>query len=263
MQKKFSMILLVAVFAAMLVFANTKGYLSGVTKAAYNFSSPVGVFFSERANGVSRFFSGILTLGKLQAENGLLHDQVNRLQAEVAQLSEAKKENESLKKDLGFKKENNFTYEAAEVIAFDPALLRGTVLINKGAKSGLKVGMAAISEGFLAGRIIEVSDTTAKVQLVTDPLSAIPATLQSSNTSGIVRGEIGFGMVLEKVPQGDPAKEGDTVITSGLGGEIPRGLIMGKIEKIESEKNSLFITANVRPSAELRSLYRLIIIKGL
>lgn len=262
MQKKFSMILLVALFAGMLIFANTKGFLDGAKKSAYDFSAPVGVFFSERSNGASRFFGGIFALGKLQKENGILRDQVNRLQAEVAQLSEAKKENVSLKKDLGFKTKNNFSYEPAEVIAFDPAMLRGTVLINKGSKDGLKVGMAAISEGFLAGKVLEVSESTAKVQLVTDPQSAIPATIQSTNTNGIVRGEIGFGMVLEKVPQGDPVKVGDMVITSGLGGEMPKGLVMGKIEKIESEKNSLFITANVRPSADLRSLYRLIIIKN-
>lgn len=262
MQKKVSLILLVLVFAAALIFADSKGFLNDAKQVMYNVTAPVGVFFSENSNGASRFFGGLFSLGSLQKDNAQLKDQVNRLQAEVAQLSEAKKENESLKKELGFIKGNRFSYESTEVIAFDPAMLRGTVTINKGKKDGLAVGMAAISEGFLAGRISEVNDHSAKVQLITDPLSAIPAVLQSFNTSGIIRGEIGFGLILDKVPQGDPLQKGDLVITSGLGGEIPKGLIMGRVESVDNKENSLFTTANVRPLADLKSLYRLIIIKG-
>jgi rod shape-determining protein MreC len=262
MPKKLSLALLVVFFTAILVFANSKGFLVNAQKSFYDITAPTGVFFSENANSVSRFFGGLFTLGKLQKENAFLKDQVNRLQADVAQLSEAKKENESLKKDLNFTKDNKFAYEAAEVISFDPAMLRGTIVINKGKKNGLKAGMAAISEGFLVGRISEVADNTAKIQLITDPLSAIPATLQNASTSGIARGEIGYGLAFEKIPQGNQIGEGDIVISSGLGGEIPKGLILGKVEKVERKDNSLFLSASIRPSAGLRNLYRLIIIKN-
>lgn len=246
----------------MLIFANGRGFFKGTKEQTYKVTSPVALFFSESSNKFSHFFSGIFSLGKLQKENATLKDQVNALQAEVAQLSEAKKENEQLRNDLGFKVANKFTYEATEVIAFDPASLRGTVIINKGTKSGLKRGMAAISEGFLVGKIIDVTENTSKVQLVTDPESAIPVTLQGINTNGIAKGEIGFGLTMEKIPQGEQIKAGDLVISSGLGGELPKGLILGKVEKVTSQENSLFVNAEVRPSADLRNLYRLIIIKG-
>lgn len=262
MQKKISIILLVIVAAAILIFANSRGLLSGASDWMGSTASPVSLFFSGIAEKTAGTFSGVFNLGKLQKENAELKNNVNRLQAEVAQLSEAKKENDSLKKQLGFVQVANLNYEPAEVIAFDPSNIRGMVTINKGSKSSIRVGMAAISDGFLIGRVSEVFENTAKIQLLTDPTSAIPVTVQGLNTNGIAKGQIGFGLSMEKIPQGEQIKEGDTIISSGLGGEIPRGLVLGKVEKIHREENSLFITADVRPSADLGTLYRLIIIKG-
>jgi rod shape-determining protein MreC len=262
LQKKLSIVLLVIVFAALLVFLNTKGALTPAFDSMKGFSAPASIFFSNLSERTSGTFSSIFSLGRLQKENAQLKDNVNRLQAEVAQLSEAKKENEQLKKDLGFVTSNNFRYEAAEVLAFDPSNLRGVLTIDKGSKDGLKTGMAVISNGFLAGRISEVSEKTARVQLVTDPTSAIPVTLQSANTNGIARGGIGYGLTMEKIPQGEKITEGDTVITSGLGGEVPKGLVLGTVEKITRQENSLFIDTNVRPLANMGTLSRLIVILG-
>lgn len=261
-QKKISIILLIIVAAAFLIFANSKGALSGVFDFAGTATSPISLFFANLSEKTSGFFSGVFSLGKLQSENASLKDNVNRLQAEIAQLTEAKKENERLKKDLGFAQAHQFTYEAAEVTAFDPSNIRGMITVNKGTNSGIRQGMAVISEGFMIGRVSETLPNASKIQLITDPTSAIPVTIQDSTTNGIAKGEIGAGLTMEKIPQGERINEGDTVITSGLGGEIPRGLILGKVENIKKQENSLFATASIRPSAELALLYRLIIIKG-
>lgn len=262
MQKKFSIILIVIVFCAVLVYANNRGMLSGAFNFTNSITAPVSLFFSQFSQRISNTFGGIFNLGKVQKENAELKDAINKLRAEVAQLSEAKKENESLKRDLGFIQKTNFTYEPAEVIAFDPSNLRSAITINKGSESGLSSGMAVISDGFMVGRISETSSKTAKVQLITDPNSAIPVTIQETSTNGITKGEIGFGLSMEKIPQGDQVKEGAIVITSGLGGEIPRGLILGVIEKILRQENSLFASASIRPSANLSTLYRVLVIKS-
>lgn len=262
MQKKLSIILLVIVFGASLVFLNSKGALDNAFSSIKSINAPASLFFSNISGKTSGFFSSLFSLGKLQKENAQLKDSVNRLQAEVAQLSEAKKENEELRKDLGYVKENSFKYESAEVLAFDPSNLRGVLTINKGTKQGIKNGMAVISNGFMAGRITDVSENTAKVQLITDPASAIPVTLKSANTNGIARGGIGYGLTMEKIPQGETIETGNTVITSGLGGEVPKGLVLGTVEKVTKQENSLFIDAIVRPSANLGTLSRLIVILG-
>ena len=262
MPKKVSVILVIVLFAAMLIFAGNKGLLSGFETAGRNMTAPVGIFFSDFSGRSSGFFSGIFKLGKLQAENAFLKDNLNRLQAEVAQLEEQKKENERLKALLGFVSANKFSYEAASVIAYDPSNIRGNLTVNKGKKDGIAEGMAVISDGFLIGRIYAVDEHSSIVRLLTDPLSAIPVSVQNTGTTGIANGQIGYGLSMEKIPQGEKITKGDTVVTSGLGGEIPRGLIVGTVEKITRQENSLFVTADIMPSADLASLSRLIIIKG-
>lgn len=261
MQKKLSIILLVIVFAAILVFIENKGFLANGIEATNKVTTPISIFFSGISNKTSGTVSGFFALSKLQKENAELKDSVNKLQAEVAQLLEAKKENEKLRADLKFVTGGDFSYESAQVVSYDPSNIRGMITINKGKRSGLANGMAVISEGFLVGRISNTTEETANVQLITDPSSGIPVTLQQSNTNGIAKGQIGYGISMEKIPQGESIKEGDTVITSGLGGEIPRGLILGVVTRVTKQENSLFATADIKPKAQLSNLSRIIVIK--
>jgi rod shape-determining protein MreC len=262
LQKKFTLVLTVIVFAALLIFAGNNGYLNGALSTARGITAPVGLFFSNASGQTSGFFSGIFKLTGLQEENASLKDSLNKYQAQIAQLSEDKKENDRLKALLKFTTTHDFSYIPATVVAYDPSNIRGNITIDKGTGSGMSVGMAVISDGFLVGRIASVTKDTARVQLITDPTSAIPVSLQSADTSGIANGQIGFGLSMQKVPQGEPLSSGDTVVTTGLGGDIPKGLIIGTIEKIQKQDNSLFVTADIRPSADLSNLSRLIVIKG-
>lgn len=261
MQKKFSIALLIIVFVAILVFIQSKGFLGNTFSNVNKLTTPFSIFFSDISHQTADTFSGIFNLSKLQTENAEIKDTNNRLQAEVAQLQEAKKENDKLRADLKFVSSANYSYEAAEITVTEPSNLRSVLMINKGKKDGITSGMAVISEGFMIGKIFEVSDSNSKVMLITDPSSAIPVTLQQANTNGLAKGQIGTGIAMEKIPQGEQLKEGDTVITSGLGGEVPKGLILGYITRIEKQDNSLFVTADIRPAANLHSLSRVIVIK--
>ncbi len=261
MQKKLSIIFLVIVFASILIFIESKGFLDNTFGYLRKATSPVLIVFSQTSNKTSGTFTSLFNLSKLQTENAQLKDTVNKLQAELAQLTEAKKENEKLRSDLGFLNSGNYIYETAQVVSYDPSNLRGMITINKGSNNGLSNGMAVISEGFLVGRLIDVSKNSARVQLVTDPTSAIPVTLQQSTTNGIAKGQIGYGLSMEKIPQGQLVNKGDTVISSGLGGEIPKGLILGTITTISKQENSLFVTAEIKPETGLSNLSGIIIIK--
>jgi rod shape-determining protein MreC len=262
MSKKVTMIITIIFFAAILVFAGSRGILDGAFETTRGVTAPAGLFFSNLSGGTSGFFSGIFQLGRLQSDNASLRDSINKLQAQVAQLSEDKKENDHLKALLGFTKAHDFAYESATVVAYDPTNIRGNLTIDKGSKNGLKVGMAVISDGFLIGRVGKVDKNTARIQLITDPTSVIPVVIQNSSTSGVANGQIGYGLTMQKIPQGEKVDTGNTVITSGLGGDIPKGLIVGTIETTQKADNTLFISADIRPSADLSSLSRLIVIKG-
>lgn len=262
MQKKLSIILIALVFGAMLVFANSKGFLDGAKTTFGIILSPVGTFFTGIGGNVSLFGNNLLNLGSLQSENAALSEQNNRLKAEIALMKEIEEENASLRTEIDFVRRGKFVYEAAEVTSYDPSSLRGMVTINKGSADGLKTGMAATSEGYLVGRISEVSEHSAKIQIITDPTSAIPVAIQNTSVNGIAKGELGSGLTMEKIPQGEEVKVGQTIITSGLGGEIPRGIIIGEIEGITSQENSLFISAKIRVARDINSVLRVLVIKS-
>lgn len=262
MPKKLSVILISVIFGAILIFANSKGFLDSAKSATSAAVSPVGTVFSGTGEGVTVFFSSLFNLGKLQEDNARLADEVNKLKADLARMSEIEKENESLRKEIGFIAKTKLSYEAADVVAYDPSNIRGMVTINRGKKSGLAVGMAVTSEGYLVGRISEVTDSSAKVQLITDPTSAIPVAIQGTKINGIAKGELGSGLMMEKIPQGEKFKVGDVVISSGLGGEIPRGIIIGEIESFDAQENSLFVSAKVRVRSNINNVLRVLVIKG-
>lgn len=261
MQKKISIILIAIVFGAILVFSNSQGLLDSAKSAVGAATSPIGGFFAKMGGGITAFGSSLFNLGKLQDENAELSLNVDQLRADLALLREVEKENESLRTEIDFAKRGGFVYEAAAVVGYDPSNLRGMITINKGSADGLTVGMAATSNGYLVGRISELFEHTAKIQLVTDPTSAIPVSVQGTNINGIARGELGSGLTMEKIPQGDEVRAGQSIITSGLGGEIPRGILIGEVEGVISQENSLFVSAKIRVRSDINNVLRVLVIK--
>jgi rod shape-determining protein MreC len=261
MPKKISIVLITVIFVAILVFANSKGLLDGAKRTTNVLVAPIGTVFSSTGEGIAVFFSSLFNLGKLQEESANLENEVNKLRSEIARLGELERENDSLRKELGFARKGDYVYQSADVISYDPSNIRGMVTINRGSESGIRVGMAVTSEGYLLGRVSEIGKNFSKVQLVIDPTSAIPVAIQGTDINGIAKGELGSGLSVEKIPQGAKFSAGNTVITSGLGGEIPRGIIIGEIESTDSQENSLFISAKVRVRSNINNVLRVLVIK--
>ena len=232
------------------------------TKSAVGVAtSPIGGFFANLGGGLSAFGKSLFNLGGLQEENADLSVRISQLEADLALLKDVQRENDSLRTEIDFVKRGGFVYEAAAVVGYDPSNLRGMITINKGSADGLTMGMAATSNGYLIGRISEIFEHTAKIQLVTDPTSAIPVSIQSTGINGIARGELGSGLTMGKIPQGEEVRAGQSIITSGLGGEMPRGILIGEVEGVVSQENSLFVSAKIRVHSDINNVLRVLVIK--
>lgn len=251
----------ILIIIASLLFFRSKGSFSSVDSGVGVVTAPIGVLFNGATGSFKDFFSSIGNIGNIQKENRDLKSKVNSLEAELAMREEAKKENEGLKRELKFKNESGFDTISADITFFDPTNIRESIVINKGAKDGVYMKMAATSEGFLIGRVVEVYSDTAKVMMVTDPLSSIPSIIQSSSASGLVKGQVGAGLVMDQIPQEIEVKKGEMVVTSGLGGEYPKGLVLGKVESITKKNNSIFQSASLRTMLDFKSLERVQLIK--
>jgi rod shape-determining protein MreC len=140
----------------------------------------------------------------------------------------------------------------ASVIARDPSNLRQEVAIDRGKDDGIKVGMPVVTEGrALVGTVTKLEGDHAWVTLVTDVDSAVSSSTLESNAAGVVSGGYNRKLTMEFVSQDAPVKEGDTVVTSGLGGTYPKGLVIGKVTGIAGSRQEVFQKVTVEPLASL------------
>jgi rod shape-determining protein MreC len=257
--KKLLSVIITVVFIAILVLANQFFNLNLGEKAS-NILSPVGIVFSTTGEEISSFFGNITHISSLQKENNVLTDKLNSALAEIATLSEAKKENDSLRLELGFKQSSPFDLIPATVAYFDPSLRDG-ITVEVDDTTGLKNNDVVLSEGFLIGRIADINGTSIRVLLITDSTSAIPVTIQDKDITGIAMGKIGNGLTMEQVPQSDSVQKGDLVITSGLGGDLPKGIILGKVDVVQKVAGSIFQQISLQPMVEFTKLERVMIVR--
>ena len=259
MNKNRNVSTLITIFLiVVLVLANflTKGRIISFTGQII---SPVGIVFSDTAGKITGFFHNVGSIGGLQRENKELKDQLNAALVEVASLTEMKTQNEALKRDLEFKTSTGFTLAPAMVVSYDPSIRDGLTLLldNSG---DIKTGSAVVSQGFFVGRVQSVQGRLVRVTVITDSSSAIPANIMGKEYTGVAAGQIGDGLTLDQVPQNDLVSEGQFVVTSGLHGDLPKGIIIGKVSKIEKTSGSIFQHIELKPMIDISRIDRAMIV---
>lgn len=208
-------------------------------------------FFYYLSTPLQRIFS--ITL---PSQTDQLKRQNVELLAEIAKLKEIERENQILREQLGLEEKEDWQLISASIIGRNQVLV-----IDKGEKQGIKPGQPVIAQGgLLIGQIIETFPISSKVLLITNPQSEINALAQVTRAQGIVKGEYGLGLKMEMIPQDKEIHLGDIVITSGLDGQFPKGLIIGTIETINRLDNQIFQKAILQPTFSFRDLETVFVI---
>lgn len=222
---------------------------------------PVQYAFNRLVTGLSRRVEALVHVQEMEAQKRELEEMVSQLMLRTVELQEAQIELELLREHLGFK-EAHPEYEllAAEVIGHDPSNFVRFLIIDRGAKDGLRRGMPVISARGLVGRIAEVNAQWSKVLLLTDPSSSVNAMIQRSRATGVVQGGVGRKLVMRYIPQGEPLQEGDIVITSGLGGNFPKRLVIGQVTAVRQSDVEMFQEAEVRSAVDFSRLEMVLVI---
>ncbi len=242
-----------------LLFADSTLHL-GVGSWFSTVLSPVGIVISDTGNYISGFFSGIGNIGNLQKENSSLKDKLSTALSEISSIKTAKDENESLRKDLGFKNSSNLDLTPATVVSFDPTLRSG-INVRVDSTAGITKGRPVVAEGFLIGKVTEINGNIVKVSLIVDSVSAVPAVILGKDITGIAKGIIGNGLMMDQVPQSEGVAENDLVVTSGLGGDLPKGIIIAKVGEISKASGSIFQNVELLPMIDFSKIERVMIAK--
>ena len=216
---------------------------------------------SNSGSNAQKKFSFWSSIRKLRDENSKLSEKILSFQIDHSKISELEYENTLLKKELGFVQEHkDKILIPARIVGREPTSFLDSVIIDKGKDDGVVENMAIISSGALVGQVKDVYANQSKVILITSKDSIILAMLQDSRAKGILRGGIS-GLVLEDITQDVEYNADESVITSGLDGVIPPGILIGKTGGIRSYSSGLFKNIAVEPVADLSKLEIVFIMK--
>lgn len=261
-KSKLFIVLVVVLLFIFLSSKNPYGLFSPVQTVGQTVVAPFqhlgsGIGYAFRS--VTGIFEGVTSL---KNENTELQKKNLELMAENAALQQLGTENEELRRNLELLPKQEKEFLAASVIAKDPSGLQNFFTLDKGSSDGVHEGMAVVVEtGVLVGRITKVFHNTAMVTLVTSQESVVNVETNKSAIRGVARGEHGLNIKLDMVEQGKDLTVGDGVVTSGLGGEYPRGLLLGTISHIGFSEDKLFQQATISSPVRISSLRFVFLVK--
>ncbi|HYN89289.1 MAG TPA: rod shape-determining protein MreC, partial [Ardenticatenaceae bacterium] len=220
---------------------------------------------------VSNFLATVRDFRTLRAENERLEAELEALTLVNVQRLESEKENEQLRTLLDFKRSNpNYTLLVAQIVARerparivgrDPSNLIEAIRIDQGRRDGVVAGMPVVTARGLVGRVSEVGENWAKVLLVIDESSAVTAMVQESRSTGVVEG-LGTTLIIRYIPHDQSIEPGDIVLSSGLGGEFPKGLVIGTVEEVRRDDVNPYQEATVRSPVDFNQLEYVFVIKA-
>jgi rod shape-determining protein MreC len=189
---------------------------------------------------------------RLRHENAALNELLNSYR-------EGYLEGMRLRKLLDIKDGLHHRAVAARVIDSDRTSLFKTLLINKGTTEGLRVGLPVLADQGVVGRIIETSWHASRVLLLIDENSNIDALIQRNRAQGILQGAGAAGCNLKYIPRAENVQTGDVVLSSGLAGVFPKGLLLGVVTGTSGQEGGLFQKIDVTSAVDFSKLEEVLI----
>ncbi len=174
---------------------------------------------------------------------------------------EAVYENERLRNLLQLKSERADYVAAAGVFARDPTNWFQIMWINKGLDNGIAKNMVAVTPSGPVGKIHRVFRERASVILITDVNSSVAVRLQSSRVEGILEGRGDNRCYLKYIAKDIEVAAGENVITSGLDGIYPEGLLIGAVSSVDKESGEAFQLIEVEPAQNLNTVEDVVVLK--
>ena len=275
------------VIAGIMLLINLGAQTTQAVESPFSFIlAPLQQVFSGLGRAAGDLFRSAGELQDLRQRVQVLEAEVDNLTTENVRLREFQAEVKQYRELLQFKNDNPaFTVVGSDVIGVgNPSCRSGSsdtatsgicanviagdaspysryITINVGRIHGISTGMPVVAGGFaLVGRVGQVNETSSQVQLLVDATSYVNSLLVESRATGVVAGQSDGSLHIINVPQTDELKPGDLIVTSGLGGKLPRLLTIGQVDRVISTDAQLFKEALVRPAVDFNRIEVVLVI---
>jgi rod shape-determining protein MreC len=252
--------LLILALHMLLSGVRPEGRASKPATALLEVMSPFQAFTAGLSGEAGGFVHDYLELVGTRRENDALRKELAELETERARTTELEAENQRLADLLELRDALAMRAIAANVIGSDATGQSRTLIIGQGAHSGFRRDMAVIAAGGVVGKLIAVAPDAARVLLIDDHNSALDAVDQRSRARGLVAGVLDDGLAMKYVGHNEDVKPGDPIVTSGMDGIFPRGLLVGQVASLSQEGAGLFLNVGVDSAADFRRLEQVLVL---
>ena len=222
--------------------------------------SPVQNLITQTLDSLGDAVDQYILVAQVSEENERLQTEVDKLIAENNVLREELRRQGRVGELMAFHDNRQMKSVVASVIGRDATQWARVVFINKGTEDGLRENLPVVTHSGVVGHVIQAGLTTAKVMLVVDGRSAVDALFGADRVSGVV---VGTGMEfceMKYVPITAEVNVGDQVLSSGLGGMYPKGLVVGTVVSIAKGTQGLFQEITISPSADFGRLEEVLVL---
>ncbi len=234
--------------------------LSALDKFCLAVSAPVARAADAVLGGATSLWTDYVALRNVREENEQLARELAELKAQLGESREAEMENLRLHELLAFSRSDKGRLVAAPIVGVSPTHRR-TITISKGAEAGIAEGMAVVTSEGVVGKVVATYGDTAEVQLLVDSASAVAARVQRSRARVTVRGTGSeSALQLANALRTDDLEEGDLLVTSGTDRIFPKGLVVGRIGRIDRKPYGMYQEGHVLPAVDVSRLEEVLVV---
>ena len=227
--------------------------------------TPIESLFSAGKSTIGGFFTALFHCMEYRNENEILTTQIDMLEQDIADLSALEAENQRLLDLLDLQDtQTEQKTVAARVVARDLSNYYSQCTINRGSASGIKKNDAVITVGGFVGYVSEVGTNWAKVVTIFDENCSVASVVNRTGDQGISEGNYALAqeglITMEFLPDDAAVTKGDYVVSSGMGGVYPAGVMIGKVTDVSKNTQTLSLSARIEPAVDFRHLREVLVI---
>lgn len=260
-----TIIVLSVSFLGLIAYTIKKENRSIIESGAGSTLNPVQSLLYKGTNKVKETLDFFLNFSDVKAQNKELIDKNQELENKLSTYSDLKDENDRLRQVLNFEEErNNYNYIACDIIGYSGGNFLDGYIVNKGKSSNIQKGMIVIAAQGLVGQVTSVGDNWSIIQSLVNENIAVSVMVESTRETGYLKGfKDSQNKNLTKVydlPMDSEVKEGDVILTSGVGMLYPKEIKVGEVISVQEDKVRVMKSAVVKPYVDFNKLEELFIV---
>ncbi len=260
-------IVFVTVFSVVLPFfyysssLRTRQDLNLLEKIVLSVSQPFDALLGKIKVTFGDALHNYVVLVGAREEAAALREENARLSIRLQIASELEQENARLRELLQFADRSGEDYVSARVLSRDPSYFFDSIRINRGARDGIRSGLAVVAAGGAVGLVMRVGAATSHVLLLSDPNMSLDVIVARNRKRGVLRGLAASRMALRHASTGSSVLVGDQVMTSGLTGAFPRGVLVGQVASVDLDKDNVSQVIQVTPAVDFSGLSEVLVLR--